>query len=158
MRNRKLVASVASACTLGLVVGAGAIAVIDAGAAAPKAMYVKTLTGAQQVPPGPPGSALGTVKVSGKKGTVCVKFKDVSASLLPSTAAHIHMAPVGVNGPIVVPLAPPSAKKPGKAGKSKACASPGAALIADLIAHPNQYYLNIHNVPFPNGAIRAQLG
>jgi hypothetical protein len=71
----------------------------------------------------------------------------------PAVAAHIHLAPVGVNGPIVVPLAPLNAQ-----GKSSGCvANVDAALAANIAAHPEQYYVNVHTTANPGGDIRGQL-
>jgi len=32
------------------------------------------------------------------------------------------------------------------------------ALAQDLIQNPSAYYVNVHNGPFPKGAVRGQLG
>jgi hypothetical protein len=75
---------------------------------------------------------------------------------LPSaaTAAHIHSGVAGVNGAIVVVLAPPS----GNPGASSGCVSPvGAATVAAIRADPTSFYVNVHNGTHPNGALRGQL-
>ena len=30
-------------------------------------------------------------------------------------------------------------------------------LLKDILRNPENYYVNVHNAPFPNGAVRGQL-
>ena len=75
-----------------------------------------------------------------------------------ATAAHIHEAPAGTNGPVVVNLAAPGdgdaadCLTEGEAGKFV-----GGQTVADILANPADYYVNVHNEPYPGGAIRGQL-
>jgi CHRD domain-containing protein len=73
---------------------------------------------------------------------------------------HIHNAPAGVNGGIFVHLfgAPHEAATayPGTFSVSD-CMRVERELLVAILAHPGQYYLNIHNNEFPAGVIRAQL-
>ncbi len=85
-------------------------------------------------------------------GVVCyVLTVDKIAS---ATAAHIHEAAAGENGPVVVPLTPPTD------GESAGCFDTGDAdLAADItLRESSNYYVNVHNDEYPGGALRAQLG
>ena len=74
-------------------------------------------------------------------------------------AGHIHQAPIGAAGPIVVPLfvapAPPTSERH---IKQSGVATPNAGTSgAALCANPSAYYVNYHTTAFPGGAIRGQL-
>ncbi len=75
-------------------------------------------------------------------------------------AAHIHKGKAGENGPVVANLAWP------QDGQSADCLDArlrpaqfplGDAVVADILANPQDYYVNVHNAEYPAGAIRGQL-
>ncbi len=68
------------------------------------------------------------------------------------TAAHIHEAPAGVAGPVVITL-----KVPDKNNSSVACTDVDPQLVKDILADPQNYYVNVHNAAFPSGAVRGQV-
>jgi hypothetical protein len=108
------------------------------------------LTGAQELAPADPdGSGTAQLRLNHGQGEICYRL-DV-AGIDPAVAAHIHHAPAGVNGPVVVPLAAPTS------GASSGCATVDQELIKDIIQNPEDYYVNVHTVAFPAGAIRGQL-
>ena len=91
-----------------------------------------------------------------KKDQICfeLSWRKIEAP----TAAHIHRGTREVAGPVVVGLL--SVPAPGLGAPVSSvggCASADPALIGDIRSHPSDFYVNIHNVRFPAGAIRGQL-
>jgi hypothetical protein len=74
-------------------------------------------------------------------------------------AGHIHQAPVGVPGGIVVPLfVSPTPSTNARHIKQSGTATPIAPTTgAALCQSPSAYYVNYHTTAFPGGAIRGQL-
>jgi hypothetical protein len=72
------------------------------------------------------------------------------------TAGHVHRAPAGVNGPVVVPLFAGSESDDQIKASGEIAIS--AALAQAICANPDQYYVNYHTTQFPGGVIRGQLG
>jgi hypothetical protein len=114
------------------------------------------LTGEAEVPgPGDP-NGVGSARIRLGERRVC--FTLHWSRIAPPTAAHIHVGPPGVAGPVVVPLfAAPGGLPPELSAVSGCVTGVDPALIRAIRQHPRQYYVNIHNVPFPDGAIRGQL-
>lgn len=110
-----------------------------------------TLSGDAEVPgPGDPdGSGAALVRVNPGQGTVC--WEITVSDIAPATASHIHEAPPGVAGPVVVPLSPPTD------GSSSGCADVDRELALAILKDPGAFYVNVHNADFPAGAVRGQL-
>lgn len=75
-----------------------------------------------------------------------------------AVAAHIHEGAAGTNGPVVVNLAAPAD------GNAADCLTEGEAgtfvgdqTVAEILANPGNYYVNVHNAEYPGGAVRGQL-
>ena len=110
------------------------------------------LTGAAEVPgPGDPdGTGRAVIRLNQGQGEVC--FELTVSNIAPATAAHIHSGAAGVAGDVVVTLTPPPTD-----GSSKGCVSASADLIKDIRQNPGNFYVNVHNADFPDGAVRGQL-
>jgi hypothetical protein len=108
------------------------------------------MTGEEEVPgPGDPdGSGSAVIEVYKAQ----VHFTLTVENIAPATEAHIHLGLRGEAGPIVAPLMPPPT-----GGSSSACVDIPRALSLELTEHPGRYYVNVHNRPYPEGAIRGQL-
>ncbi len=80
-------------------------------------------------------------------------------------AAHIHRGKVGANGPVVVNLAWPQGGQAAdcldavnqQARFNSVGIDAAKALIAEILANPQDFYVNVHNNEFPSGAIRGQV-
>lgn len=126
-----------------LVILATASIALAANGGAPR---VTTLSGSEVVPPADPdGSGFASVRLNPGQGRVCwdIKFEDIGEP----TRAHIHKAPFGVNGGVVVGLSTGSGCTDGV----------DQALIEDIIDNPEMYYVQLHNPEFLGGVIRGQL-
>lgn len=113
--------------------------------------FTVEMTGAAEAPgPGDPdGSGTAVFRLNYGQGEICYEL--TVSGIDPATAAHIHVAPAGSPGPVVVPLAAPTS------GTSSGCAEVDRDLIKAIIQNPEAYYVNVHNPAFPGGAVRGQL-
>ena len=115
--------------------------------------FTTSMTGAAEVPG--PGDTDGTgtadIDVNQGQGDVCFEIK--VSNIATATLAHIHEAAAGQAGPPVVTLTAPNAD-----GTSKDCVkNVDKELIKRIKDNPANFYVNVHNAEFPDGAIRGQL-
>ena len=101
-------------------------------------------------------AATGTAKITVNAGQsrVCweITTANFSTGTTSITGAHIHSAPAGQNGPIVVALSATLN------GTSTGCADVTRSLADAIRKAPQTFYVNVHTNLFPSGAIRGQLG
>ena len=106
------------------------------------------LTGAAEVP-------AVTTEATGSGTILVANDRSVSGSIttmrIDATAAHIHMAPKGSNGPVVVPMT--------KTAEGTWTIPAGARFTDTQYASyvAGNMYVNVHSAAFPCGEIRGQL-
>jgi hypothetical protein len=91
------------------------------------------------------GSGTASLTINPGLGEVCWTIE--VAGVEPITAAHIHVGPAIAPGPVVVPLNP----------YTGGCTDIHRDLALAIILDPSGYYVNVHNDPYPAGALRGQL-
>ena len=149
MMRRPLTAALLSAA----LVGTASIALATSAVAGPGGRPLDAvLTGAAEVPGPGDADGMGTASLRVNPGTGQICYTLTVAGIDPATAAHIHVAPAGVAGPVVVPLTAPTN------GSSTACTDVDRELARDIVRDPESYYVNVHNPAHPAGAVRGQLG
>lgn len=113
--------------------------------------FSASLNGLNEVPPADlDGTGNATIQISGTTISYVINVANIT---IPPTAQHIHIAPAGVNGPIVVGLTGTWV-----GGTLSGSVTTTAAIAAAIIANPAGHYVNVHNTDFPGGAVRGQLG
>ena len=123
----------------------------SAGAASAAEVFFTELQGEEEVPVRGDldGRGFAVVAAIPELGLVC--YGIAVFGITPATAAHIHEAPRGVAGPVVVGLQAPTG------GSSSGCIA-NQSEAEDIAEDPADYYVNVHNAEFPGGALRGQLG
>jgi hypothetical protein len=140
MRARVLVV-----CLLGLLcLPALALAAVSAGTKT----FTTTLLGSNEVPKAN-GSGKAVITLNAGTGKVCWTFSSLKG-VSKVNASHIHKAPKGKSGAVVVAFF-------SGALKTKGCVAASKSLVKAIEKNPSGYYVNIHTAKYPAGAIRGQL-
>jgi len=108
-----------------------------------------TLTGDQEVPPvKTEASGSGTITIGDERAV----SGNITTKGIKGSAAHIHEAPAGKNGGVIVPLAMGSTEG--------TWAVPQGAKLSDAQVasfKAGNLYVNVHSAAHPDGEIRGQL-
>lgn len=132
--------------------------------------YVAHLSGGEEVPANnslATGQAIFRLSKSGDY----IEYKLIVANIENVTQAHIHLAPAGQNGSVVVwlyPSAPPSQLIPGRFSgvlaegviTSSSLVGPLAGMtLDDLLMYMDEgmTYVNVHTLQYPPGEVRGQV-
>ncbi|MGQ0559228.1 MAG: CHRD domain-containing protein [Sphingosinicella sp.] len=114
------------------------------------ANFHANLLGSSEVPPADPdGTGTAHVSINDATNQICVDLEVRNISGV--TAAHIHQGAAGVNGPPVMTIDPPDDDD------SDDCDTTTDALVDRIRNNPIGFYVNVHTIDYPNGAIRGQL-
>jgi hypothetical protein len=138
---------------------------------APDRAFMARLSGADEVP-GVETDAWGHAVFNLSNGGTELRYRLIVHNIVDVRMAHIHLAPAGVNGPVVVwlyPDAPPPQLIPGRfdgvLGKGTITAANlvgplSGMTLEDLLAEMSagNAYVNVHTVENPGGEIRGQIG
>jgi hypothetical protein len=119
--------------------------------AAPPGTPAIPLNAGQEAPKSNTGaSGFFSYTINGRKFCYTLEARNLSA---PAVAAHVHVAPRNVPGPVVIPLTVGS----GSTWSVSACTTASASLLQAVADNPGSYYVNVHTTAHPSGEIRGQL-
>jgi hypothetical protein len=168
MSTRKIssVVGIATAAVL-LILAAISAATISSYAQTTSTIFRATLEGEQEVPPVDSDAKGFAIFRLSNDGTE-LGYKVIVANIEDVTAAHIHLAPKGENGPIVVFLFNPEAPTD---GRTNGVLAKGTITSAELVGplegatlselvdeiEAGNTYVNVHTVEHPGGEIRGQI-
>jgi CHRD domain len=115
--------------------------------------FTTVLSGANEVPAATGSDLMGTAKVTINLGQseLCWDL-DYTTATQHVVAAHIHHAAAGTAVSPLIPFFNSAATR-----ADSGCKSVAPAVLADIVAHPADYYVNVHTIEHPSGAGRGQL-
>ena len=153
---RRLILGVAAACAIVPLTASGAPAKNGNGVTC--VLHAK-LTATSETT-GSTSTAKGHTQIKVRaNGTIEFKTHILNKNSETFVAGHIHQAPVGVAGAIVVPLfVSPTPATNARHISQSGVATPNAGTTgAALCANPSAYFVNYHTTALQGGAIRGQL-
>ncbi|WES62966.1 CHRD domain-containing protein [Microbacter sp. GSS18] len=137
--------------TRAVLAAAAAAALTLGGSVAASAAPAIPLNNGQETP-GAQGGAHGffSYVIDGDELCYWLEVERLSA---PAVAAHIHVGPRNVAGPVVVPLVVPAETD----FEVSDCTTADEGVLAAISADPGAYYVNVHTPTYPPGEVRGQL-
>jgi hypothetical protein len=132
--------------------------------------FIAPMSGAQEVPAADT-RARGQTTFRLSADGLELSYRLVVANLHDVTMAHIHRAPAGVNGPVVVWLYPSEPHEQLIEGRSSGVLATGTITADDLVGQlaggtvedlvalmrAGETYVNVHTSAYPGGEIRGQI-
>ena len=116
----------------------------------PTQIYRVRLGGGAETPPGAPLGQGDAIIAFHGDSVICWRFAHLHG-FTDATYAHIHAGTNGRSGAVVVALS--TAPRLHHQG----CVSVSPTLGKAIMSKPSGYYVNIHSIRYPAGAVRAQL-
>ena len=102
----------------------------------------------------PDGSGSITLQLDPFNSQVCFSLSTSGFNRSPGLMGHVHLGARGANGPPVIDIFeevnPPSS--------FSRCRNADPQTIRDMRNNPGGYYIQLHNVEYPLGVVRGQLG
>ena len=95
------------------------------------------------------GAGMVELKIDPAKKQVCCDFK--LSGLSTPLMAHIHQGPPLSNGPPVITLFT------GPGAPLDGCVTWLRGPLAEIVANPSSFYVNIETTEYPDGALRGQI-
>lgn len=101
--------------------------------------------------------------IDGDESTLCYVLEVAGIQQVPvgsGMAAHIHEGAADENGPVIAALAGPEDGNAGDClteGEEGKFPTGEAGIVQRILNNPADFYINVHNPQFPDGAIRGQL-
>ena len=115
-------------------------------------VFLASASGTQEVPrTGSTATGRGFVTYDSAKRTMAGKL---TVTDIAATLAHIHQAPAGTNGPVIVPLTQAAA---GSSDWLVSSTTPAMTVEQAQALLSEGLYYNAHSAAFPGGEIRGQL-
>ena len=157
---RRLSVCVSAAMTVAAVVAIStSVAPAKSGQGTLCVLHAKLTAGAETT--GSTSTATGDTRITvSRDGTITENTHILNPDQETFFAGHIHEAPAGDDGPVVVPLfGPPDPPTSATDIRSRGEVTPNQGTTgAELCENPSAFYVNYHTTAFTGGAIRGQLG